>query len=202
MKKYSPVLLLLILSLALASCAPARVSARQAMTDAMEAVKAADIVKVREFMGTASILGAAEESERSEESEESQPENESGLTKDQIAAFFKNISYKILSASEDKETATVEMEITNKDMQSVFDDYLAAAIDMFLSEDNEELTEEEQAAKIASILITLIEEEEDYVTSTVTVEMSYKDGKWIIDPNPEFSNALMGGLDLSMPDQE
>ena len=202
MKKYSPVLLLLILSLALASCAPARVSARQAMTDAMEAVKAADIVKVREFMGTDSILGAAEKSERSEESEESQPENESGLTKDQIAAFFKSISYKILSASEDKETATVEIEITNKDMQSVFDNYLAAAIDMFLSEDNEELTEEEQAAKIASILITLIEEEEDYVTSTVTVEMSYKDGKWIIDPNPEFSNALMGGLDLSMPDQE
>lgn len=205
MKKYLPVLLLIILCLALASCAPARVSARQAMTDVMEAVKATDIVRVRELMGTDTILGAPAESERSEgseASEETQPADESGITKDQVAAIFKNISYKILSASEDKETATIEIEITNKDMQSVFDNYMAAAVDMFLSEDNEELTEEEQAAKFGEILIKLIEEEEDYVTSTVTVEMSYKDGKWTIDPNPEFFNALMGGLDLTMPDQE
>jgi len=184
-------ILLLIVSLALASCAPARVPASQAMSEAMDAIKIADYDKVKEYLGTDSPLG----------DEESPAEDYDGLTKDQLAAFFENLSYKILSATEDKQTATIEIEITNKDMQAVFDDYLSAAVEMFLSEDSEDLTEEEQAAKVADILITLIEEQEDYVTSTVTVDMSYTDGKWTIDSNPDFVNAIMGGLDMTMPDQ-
>lgn len=191
MKRKLSILLLLIVSLALASCAPARIPASQAMSEAMDAIKVADYDKVKEYLGTDSPLG----------DEESPAEDYDGLTKDQLAAFFENLSYKILSSSEDKQTATVEIEITNKDMQAVFDNYLSAAVEMFLSEDSEDLTEEEQAAKVADILITLIEEQEDYVTSTVTVDMSYTDGKWTIDSNPDFVNAIMGGLDMTMPEQ-
>jgi hypothetical protein len=191
MKRRISILLLLIVSLALASCAPARVPASQAMTEAMDAIKAADYEKVKEYLGTDSPLG----------DDNSPAEDYDGLTKDQLAAFFENLSYKILSSSEDKQTATIEIEITNKDMQAVFDKYLSAAVEMFLSEDSEELTEEEQAAKVADILITLIEEQEDYVTSTVTVDMSYTGGKWTIDSNPDFVNAIMGGLDMTIPDQ-
>lgn len=188
MKKALSIVFLLIISISLSSCVTSRMSAKEAMAEAMDAIKTFDVEKVREYMGEDSGLSDLESLYK---------EKEGGINKEQLSAIFNGLSYKIISSSEDKDIAKIEIEITNKDMNAVFDLYVEEAVSMLISEENENLTEDEKAGKLTELLLSLTEEEENYVTSSVTVNMNYDNRKWTIESDREFFTALMGGLDLA-----
>lgn len=200
MKRTLSAILLLIFSLSITSCSltPAKdtlasateteqtedtEAAEDALTIAMEAVKNADIETAKEYFGGFSLSTNDDEEVASE----------GGFIEENFSALFTKLSYKIGSVKVDGDTAEAKIKITNINMANVYYGSINSLIDSILDEQ----TEEEQTAKLSDSITTLIEEEETFVTTTVTVNMTCEEEKWTIESSKEFIKALMGGLDPS-----
>lgn len=117
-----------------------------------------------------------------------------------MKAILKSLEFEIVSCTEDGDTASAEVVITNKNMENVMSNYFSEAINwavqyMFLSEE-EQPSDEEINAKYTEILMKYIDEETETVTNTVTVNMTYDadEKTWNLEENDEFLNAIFGGL--------
>jgi len=194
MKRILTVLLALTMTISLTACGVSRMPAKQAMTNAMDAVQKADTVTIQKYFGTVSILEGTDGTDTTTETTDAATNEEKSLTEDNLEAFVANLSYKIVSVSEKEDSAVVVIDITNKDMKSVLGKYMIAAFASAFSNMDSEKTKEETNAEYVALLTSLIDEEEGTVTITATVDMTFSDGKWTIEPNEEFANALTGGL--------
>lgn len=203
MKRTLSIVLLLILSLSLASCglsgAPAidtptgpteevknadTQNAEDALTSAMEAVKNGDIEKTKEYFGGSSLSW-----------DENADASDVSFIEKNFSILFTKLSYDIGLVEEDGDTATAKIKITNINMTNVYYDSINTAIDMLLLEDAEAKSKEAQVAMISENIVSQIEEEENLVTTKVTLTMNRKYGEWTIESSKEFIIALMGGLD-------
>lgn len=118
---------------------------------------------------------------------------------EQMMSIFSSISWKFGETVEvDEDDAKVNVQITTKDMQTVFSEFMTQALSKALQ--GEEMSEE----AVSQMLIDIINATEKTASFDVAVEMSLEDGKWVIDDdgNEEFFNAITGGLMNVMAEYE
>ena len=107
--------------------------------------------------------------------------------------LFDKLSWKILNISKEQDTASVEVEITNKDFEKIISNYTQEALKIAFS--GESFTEEEQMNKLKE---QLKNEEIGTKTVTTTVILNKQDGEWKVQADDNLVNSLLPGLQDAM----
>ncbi len=183
MKKILSVLLVVALVFGFAGCGDGGgETAEQAVKNAFDAIKAADVEKASEYIDYETLLNAGEQEK---------PDTEEDVqSKEMMGLILGNVEYRILESSQEEDTAIVKAEITNKDMGSVMSGFISQAFALAFSGLNEGQLNEQYM----EVFSKLIKEETQTVTNEVDIKLSKSDGKWKIDLSDELLDALMGGM--------
>lgn len=102
--------------------------------------------------------------------------------------FFEKLQWKILSEKEEGETATVEVEVTNKDFKTIMSNYMQKALKAAFSGN----TSEDEMSNY--LMEELRNEEVQTVTNTHTLTLQKQNGKWKITDEETFVKAVLPGL--------
>lgn len=138
-------------------------------------LKAGDFEKAKEFM---TGDGLVEEDAFNEEGEK---------------YLFDKLSWKITNITEEKENATIELEITNKDFKTIITNYSQKILKLVFGGEN--ITEETAGNYLVE---ELKNEGVQITTATKTIQAVKEDGKWKIVGNDDLTNALLPGLQDAM----
>ncbi len=163
-----------------ASCdsAPVEGTPEAAIHHAVDAISRADVETANAWMDFDSLL---QETEGTAEEKES------------LELLFSKLSCQTKDSKIDGDKATVTTDIRNIDLQKVFTDYVAKALEMSMEEENE-LSDEELQAKLEELLDEMMKEEDELVTTTVEIQLTKKGENWWIETSEELHNALLGGM--------
>lgn len=115
------------------------------------------------------------------------------LSQDIQILLFDKLSWRVLNTTQNADTTTVEVEITNKNFKTILSNYIQEVLKVAFS--GEVFTEEEQNNKL---LDQLKREDVDTVSSTVTVQVNKQDDEWKVVVNEELINALLPGFQETM----
>lgn len=140
------------------------------------------------------ILNSGDDAEEAEASEDTETEeNINELADDEmVKLIFSHMTYKIISSEINGDTATVTVDITNKDAATAFGNAFVAVLALAFSGASDE---EIDSAFSSAFAESFESDENESVTSTVVINLKMIDGKWMVDPNNDaFLDAICGGL--------
>ena len=143
----------------------------------LNSLKNADFESVNKYVNYDEIVNESEMLQNTEMDEEAQ------------SLLFNKLAWKILNISKEENTASVEVEITNKDFNQIISNYTQEALRIAFS--GESFTQEEQNNKLKE---QLKNEEITTRTVTTTIQLVKQDGKWKVQPDESLINALLPGL--------
>lgn len=143
----------------------------------LNSLKNADFQSVNKYVNYEEIVNKSEMLQNSEFDEETQ------------SLFFDKLSWKILNIAKEKETANVEVEITNKDFNQIITNYTKEALKIAFN--GASFTEEEQNNKLKE---QLKNEEIETKTVTTIIQLVKQNGEWKIQGSDDLINALLPGL--------
>ena len=103
--------------------------------------------------------------------------------------IFENLSWKILKEEENGDTATVEVEVTNKDFNKVMVNLQQKLMKAAL---NGESIDESKTQEY--LLEELANDEIENVTNTHSITVVKQDGKWVVSEENNVVNILLPGL--------
>lgn len=103
--------------------------------------------------------------------------------------LFDKLEWKILEVKEDKDTATVKVEVTNKDFKTAINKYMQKAIKAAFSSSG---SSEEDATNY--LIEELNSSELQTVTSEQIIDLKKQDGKWQVSEENDFVNILLPGF--------
>lgn len=186
MKKIIAIIFSLTLLFSLTACGKKEETAEEAVRTALTAIKNLDVITVNQYFDVEEIMDNDVDIDLDVDL------NDLDSKDLEIAKLFvKNLEYKILASDEVSNKATVDVEITNTDMQVVLQEYFTYAFSLVFTEKSEEVVEEELENK----LIELLNNEDVKLKSTeVSLILVKVDNKWNIESDKEFLDALSGGL--------
>lgn len=168
------ILLLIIALIYLAMKTP-----EKALTSMLKDLKSGDIEGVNQYVNFEEIsLKSALEMTESEEFSE----------KDK--AFYESLEWDVKSVKKENDTATIEIEATNKDYETIFKNYIQSMFQKFINNENVSGDEELQ--------LLLDELNKDTIgTRTVTenVTLTKVDGKWKITVDDNLMQVIYPGLE-------
>ena len=128
-------------------------------------------ISYEEILGTSDLLSSKEFNEETKKS------------------LFNKLEWKILEVKTEKDKATINLEITNKDFKIIIEKYMQRALSAVFSGKNLENDE------IKNYLVEEINNQEaQTITQTKTIEFTKKDNKWEITVNNELIDALLPNL--------
>lgn len=128
-----------------------------------------------------SVLGTNDEEQMTEE--EAQKEK----------LFYESLEWKINKVETKGEEATAEIQVTNKNFKTIFNNYIKKVIQKAFSGENTSDEEMEQY-----LLDEFKNESIDKITTTQTITLKKQDGKWKIQVNDNLRNAVYPGLTETM----
>ena len=143
----------------------------------LNSLKNADFESVNKYVNYEEIVNESEMLQNSEMDEETQ------------SLLFDKLTWKILNISKEENTASVEVEITNKDFNQIITNYTQEALRIAFS--GESFTQEEQNNKLKE---QLKNEEIGTKTVTTTVQLVKQDREWKVQADESLINALLPGL--------
>ena len=109
---------------------------------------------------------------------------------DRERLLYEDLEWRIKSVQSEGDTATVEVETTNKDYRTIFNNYFQTLIQKVFS--NEDLSDEQ----IEEAFIQELQKDEvEKVTTTQTITLTKQDGKWRITVDDNLKNAIYPGLE-------
>lgn len=153
----------------------------------VETLKNGDFTTAKTYAadGTADVLELPDETE-SEDSE-------------MMKLYFKCLDANVVEVTKSSEQAVVKVEITNKDLKTIFQNYIQKALELAMSQLNTETTEESMETELLEYFKTQFDSEEiQTVTTSVDVVLNKVDGEWKIVVDETLRDALLPGLsDLS-----
>lgn len=168
------ILLLIIALIYLAMKTP-----EKALTSMLKDLKSGDIEGVNQYVNFEEIsLKSALDMTESEEFSE----------KDK--AFYESLEWDVKSVKKENDTATIEIEATNKDYETIFKNYIQSMFQKFINNENISGDEELQ--------LLLDELNKDTIgTRTVTenVTLTKVDGKWKITVDDNLMQVIYPGLE-------
>ena len=103
--------------------------------------------------------------------------------------LFDKLAWKITNITEEKENASIELEITNKDFKQIMTNLSQKIVNLILSGDS--ITDEVTTKYLTE---ELKNEDVQTTTLTATIQAVKEEGKWKIVGNDELTNALLPGL--------
>ena len=143
----------------------------------LNSLKNADFESVNKYVNYEEIVNESEMLQNSEMDEETQ------------SLLFDKLTWKILNISKEENTASVEVEITNKDFNQIITNYTQEALRIAFS--GESFTQEEQNNKLKE---QLKNEGIGTKTVTTTIQLVKQDGEWKVQADESLVNALLPGL--------
>ena len=143
----------------------------------LNSLKKGDFESVNKYVNYDEIVNESDMLGSSEMDEETQ------------SLLFDKLNWKILNISKEEDTASVEVEITNKDFNKIISNYTQEALKIAFS--GASFTEEEQNNKLKE---QLKNEEIGTKTVTTTVQVIKQDGKWKVQVDDSLVNSLLPGL--------
>ena len=143
----------------------------------LNSLKNADFESVNKYVNYEEIVNESEMLQNSEMDEETQ------------SLLFDKLTWKILNISKEDNTASVEVEITNKDFNQIITNYTQEALRIAFS--GESFTQEEQNNKLKE---QLKNEGIGTKTVTTTIQLVKQDGEWKVQADKSLVNALLPGL--------
>lgn len=143
----------------------------------LNSLKNADFESVNKYVNYEEIVNESEMLQNSEMDEETQ------------SLLFDKLTWKILNISKEENTASVKVEITNKDFDQIISNYTQEALRIAFS--GEFFTQEEQNNKLKE---QLKNEEIGTKTVTTTIQLVKQDKEWKIQADESLVNALLPGL--------
>ncbi|MBR2744739.1 MAG: hypothetical protein IKE01_05550 [Clostridia bacterium] len=124
-------------------------------------------------------------------------ENSTKSTMDEIGIFDK-LNYSIIESKVNFNEANVYLDITNKDMKKILENYLTKALKIAIENAfNEDYSEEQMNEELRNYLKSQIESDEvENITTKITLNMEKRDGKWVIkeECKKDLINAVLPGL--------
>jgi hypothetical protein len=178
MKKFITAVLLCFLVISLAGCGGE--SPEQAVNNALGAIKTADVDTASKYIDYNGLMKTGESgSVNSEESEE------------MVKLMMKNLTYKVISSTENGDEATVQAEITNTDMSKIMSEFISEAFSLAFSG----LSEEQMNAEMTNKFNELLNRDgNETVTKTVDIELTKAGSRWKIKISDDFADAVFGGM--------
>lgn len=143
----------------------------------LNSLKNADFESVNKYVNYEEIVNESEMLQNSEMDEETQ------------SLLFDKLTWKISNISKEENTASVEVEITNKDFNQIITNYTQEALRIAFS--GESFTQEEQNNKLKE---QLKNEGIGTKTVTTTIQLVKQDGEWKVQADESLINALLPGL--------
>lgn len=117
-------------------------------------------------------------------------QGEDGLNAEAQKLLFEKLEWKVISEKEEGETATVEVEVTNKDFKTIIGNYMQKALKAAFSS-GQNISDEEMTNYLIE---ELNNEEVQTVTNTQSIKLEKKEGKWEVVEDDDFINVVLPGL--------
>lgn len=141
-----------------------------------------------DVLESAEVEDEADDAEESEDSEEAEDDFDDEMAR----VIFSHMSYKITGSEISGDTATVTVDITNKNAGIALGNAFLVALNYAFSGASDEET---NAAVTQTFIETFESDETESVTNTVVINLKMVDGKWLADASSEgFLNAVTGGM--------
>lgn len=170
------VIALIIVLIVVVICATAD-NPRKSTEGMLKALKEGDFEKANEFVNYNEIMGENTLTGNEEENIETEK------------LFYNDLDWKILKITENGNSATVEVEVTNKNFKTVIANYIQQVFKMAFSGQTVNTDD------IAKYLIDELKKEDaEKTTSTQTLNLTKEDGKWKVNIDENLRNAILPGL--------
>lgn len=116
-------------------------------------------------------------------------EGEDDFNKEAQKLLFEKLEWKIIEVKEEGDTATAQVEITNKDFKTIIGNYMQKALKAAFSGQNVN-----EAEMTNYLMEELRNEEIQTVTNNQSIVLQKQDGKWKVAEEENFVNAVLPGL--------
>ena len=112
-----------------------------------------------------------------------------------VKLYYKNIDIKINKVTKAKDTAVINVEISNKDLGKILNNYMNKAKELALENLNKKVTTKDMENQLLQYFKSQFEAEGiENVTTTVDVVLNKVDGKWKVVVDSNLRNAFLPGL--------
>ena len=109
--------------------------------------------------------------------------------------YFKCLDVKVVDVTKAKNQAVVKVEITNKDLKTILQNYIQKALEIAMSKLNSNQTEESMETELLEYFKSQFDSEDiENVTTTVDVILNKVDGEWKVVIDENLRDALLPGL--------
>ena len=149
----------------------------KAVNGMLDALKMGDFEKAEEYVNYEELIDSSEISNGEELDVEAQK------------LIFNKLSWKINKVTEENETASIEIEVTNKDFKTIISNYVQKALKVAFGSGTTDVEEAENY-----LLEELKNENAQLTTVTKTLTATKQDGKWRVESNEELLEVLFPGL--------
>lgn len=128
--------------------------------------------------------------------EEEASTEEDEATTQVVNQLFQDVSYEVISSDIKFNHATIKVNVSNKNVGVIFQNYFAKAVELAFSGAFGGNTETEMNNELMTYLQQQVESDEiEKLTNEVTLDMERKDGTWKVDcDKEEFVNAVLPGM--------
>ena len=112
-----------------------------------------------------------------------------------VKLYYKNISIKVNKVTKSKDTAVINVEISNKDLGKILNNYMNKAKELALENLNKKVTTKDMENQLLQYFKSQFEAEGiETVTTTVDVVLNKVDGKWKVVVDSNLRNSFLPGL--------
>ena len=144
----------------------------------LQGLKDGDYEKVNEYVNYEELISASSTNDGEELNAEAQK------------LLFDKLSWNITEENKEGDTATITVEITNKNFKTIINNYMQKVLKLAFS--GQEITDEQNQNYLIE---ELNNENIEMTTTTQTINLVNQDGKWIITTtDEELVNSLLPGL--------
>lgn len=148
------------------------------------AIKTGDEEQIKQYIN---IEELTEEEETTEENTSEDQEMEK--------VMLKNLNYEVISTDIKLNECTVKVNISNKNLKTVFGNYMTKVFSLAFSQAFGEMAEEETNNQLKQYFEEQYDSDSiETITSEITIDIKKENGKWNITCNEdEFVNAVLPG---------
>lgn len=150
------------------------------------AIKTGDEEQVKQYIN---IEGLTEEEEETEENTSEDEEMEK--------IMLKNLNYEVISTDVKFNECTVKLNVSNKDLKTVFGNYMTKVFTLAFSQAFGTMTEEEMNNQLKQYFEEQYDSDStETITSEITINMKKENGKWTMTCDEDaFVNAVLPGYE-------
>ena len=148
------------------------------------ALKTGDEEQIKQYINIENII------EKNETEEDRTSDNQ-----DMEKTMLKNLNYEVVSTDVKINECTIKLNVSNKNLKTVFGNYISKAFSVAFSQAFVAMTEEEMDEQLKQYFEEQYNSENiETVTTEVTINMKKENGKWNIDCDEDaFVNAVLPG---------